>query len=74
MKTMHSARCLACVMDGVSQRLDINKRIRRPGPHPMMGDGMCFALYDGDKGPGRTFFPDMMVRSPDHRGATGFRA
>jgi len=60
------------VRDGrVSQRLDINERIRWLGAHPIMGDGMCFAIYDRDKGPGKTFFPDMMVTSPDHRGATG---
>ena len=32
---------------------------------------MAFSIVDLSNGPGKTFFPDMMVTSPDHRGATG---
>jgi hypothetical protein len=28
-------------------------------------------LYDLSLGPGKEFFPDLMLTSPDHRGATG---
>ena len=61
------------VRDGrVSQRLDLQERIRWLGSHPIMGDGMCFAVYhQSNKAPGKIFYPDMMLTSPDHRGATG---
>lgn len=55
----------------ISQRLDLERRIRWLASHPIAGDGMGFSIYDLSRGPGRTFFSDMMVTSPDHRGATG---
>ena len=60
------------VRDGrISQRLDLERRTRWLATHPIAGDGMAFAIFDRSRGPGRIFYPDMMVTSPDHRGATG---
>jgi hypothetical protein len=36
-----------------------------------VGDALLMKLYDLSQGPGKTFFPDMYLTSPDHRGATG---
>ena len=60
------------VNDGrISQRLDLEQRTRWLASHPIAGDAMAFSIFDLSNGPGKTFFPDMMVTSPDHRGATG---
>lgn len=60
------------VNDGrISQRLDLEHRTRWLASHPIAGDAMAFSIFDRSNGPGKTFFPDMMVTSPDHRGATG---
>ena len=60
------------VHDGrISQRLELARRVRWLASHPISSDGLGFAIYDRSRGPGKTFFPDMMVTSPDHRGATG---
>lgn len=55
----------------ISQRFDLTRRVRWLASHPIAGDGMGFAIFDRTRGPGKVFFPDMMVTSPDHRGATG---
>ncbi len=55
----------------ISQRLELERRTRWLTGHPIIGDALCLCVYDLGRGPGRTFFPDMMVTSPDHRGATG---
>lgn len=55
----------------ISQRFELARRVRWLASHPIAGDGMGFAIFDRTRGPGKTFFPDMMVTSPDHRGATG---
>ena len=60
------------INDGrISQRLDLEQRTRWLASHPIAGDAMAFSIFDLSNGPGKTFFPDMMVTSPDHRGATG---
>lgn len=60
------------INDGrISQRLDLEQRTRWLASHPIAGDAMAFSIFDLGNGPGKTFFPDMMVTSPDHRGATG---
>ena len=60
------------VRDGrISQKMDLEHRIRWLGSHPIVGDALCFAVHDRSKGPGKTFYPNMAVTSPDHRGATG---
>lgn len=55
----------------IAQRFDLARPVRWLASHPIAGDGMGFAIFDRTGGPGKTFFPDMMVTSPDHRGATG---
>ena len=60
------------INDGrISQRLDLEQRTRWLASHPIAGDALAFSIFDLSNGPGKTFFPDMMVTSPDHRGATG---
>lgn len=60
------------VRDGrISQKLEHAERFRWLGSHPIAGDALAFGIYDLSKGPGKTFFPHIMVTSPDHRGATG---
>ena len=54
-----------------SQRIDLSAPIRALGAHPICGDALILRLYDLSKGPGREFFPNLMLTSPDHRGATG---
>lgn len=54
-----------------SQRVDLSAPIRALGAHPICGDALILRLYDLSKGPGREFFPNLMLTSPDHRGATG---
>lgn len=55
----------------------ISQRIANPAPlagmgtHPICGDALMLRAYDLTRGPGRQFFPQMMLSSPDHRGATG---
>ncbi|MEO5831113.1 MAG: hypothetical protein ABIQ36_11165 [Rhodanobacter sp.] len=55
----------------VSQRIDLTGRVRWLGAHPICGDALCLRIYDLSKGPGKQFYPDLMLTSPDHRGATG---
>ena len=55
----------------VSQRLDLRERTRWLGAHPIVSDGMCFRIFDRSAGPRRVFYPNMMLTSPDHRGASG---
>ncbi len=60
------------IRDGrVSQRFELEQRIRWLASHPISGDSLGLYIYDRSRGPGKMFFPDMMVTSPDHRGATG---
>lgn len=54
-----------------SQRIDLTAPVRGLGAHPICGDALMLRLYDLARGPGRQFFPDLMLTSPDHRGATG---
>lgn len=55
----------------ISQRIDLPGRVRWLGAHPIIGDALCLRIYDLAKGPGREFYPNLMLSSPDHRGATG---
>ncbi len=53
------------------QRIELSERVRWLGAHPISGDALALQCYDLAAGPGRAFFPNMMLTSPDHRGATG---
>lgn len=55
----------------ISQRMETPAKVRWLGAHPIIGDALGLRLYDLSKGPGREFFPNLMLTSPDHRGATG---
>ena len=55
----------------------ITQRVQTPTPvrwlqsHPIVGDALLMRLYDLSRGPGKMFFQDLYLTSPDHRGATG---
>ncbi len=55
----------------IRQRLNLDERVRWLGAHPICGDALALRCYPLAQGPGRQFFPQMMLTSPDHRGATG---
>jgi hypothetical protein len=55
----------------ITQRIDIDQRVRWLGAHPICGDALCLRIYDLSQGPGKFFYPNLMLTSPDHRGATG---
>ncbi|MBC7624063.1 MAG: hypothetical protein H7232_11800 [Aeromicrobium sp.] len=55
----------------ISQRIDLAARVRWLGAHPILGDALCLRCFDLNKGPGKQYFSNMMLTSPDHRGATG---
>jgi hypothetical protein len=55
----------------ISQRVALAAPLRGLGAHPICGDALITRMYDLAKGPGREFYPHMMLTSPDHRGATG---
>lgn len=55
----------------ISQRIELEQRIRWLGTHPILCDALGAACYDLSQGPGKTLFPSMALTSPDHRGATG---
>ncbi|MCY4357198.1 MAG: hypothetical protein OXD01_06720 [Gammaproteobacteria bacterium] len=55
----------------ISQRIDIDQPVRWMQCHPIVGDALLMKLYDLSQGPGKSFFDNIMLSSPDHRGATG---
>lgn len=55
----------------ISQRIDVDTPTMWMQCHPIVGDALLMKLYDITQGPGKHFFGDVMLSSPDHRGATG---
>jgi hypothetical protein len=55
----------------VSQRIEVPDPALWLQAHPIVGDALLMRLYDLKQGPGKTFFPEIFLTSPDHRGATG---
>ncbi len=55
----------------ITQRIELPGRVRWLQSHPIVGDALLMRLYDLSRGPGKIFFPDVYLTSPDHRGATG---
>ena len=55
----------------ITQKIEIEQPIAWMQCHPIFGDGLLMKLYDLKQGPGKQHFPNMMLSSPDHRGATG---
>ncbi len=55
----------------ISQKVELTQRVKWLQAHPILGDALLMRLYDLSNGPGKTFFPNIFLSSPDHRGATG---
>ena len=55
----------------ITQNIDVAGPVRWLQSHPIVGDALLMKLYDLSQGPGKTFFEDLYLTSPDHRGATG---
>jgi len=60
------------VRDGrIAQAIEISSPVRWLQAHPIVGDALLMRLYNLEQGPGKIFFPELFLTSPDHRGATG---
>ena len=55
----------------ISQRFDLDRPLAAFGNHAMVSDAYATSLYDRSRGPGRQVIRQMLLSSPDHRGATG---
>ena len=55
----------------ITQRIELSKPSKWLQAHPIVGDALLMKLYDLSQGPGKQRFDDLMLTSPDHRGATG---
>lgn len=55
----------------ISQRIDTPYKVRWLQAHPIIGDALLMKLYDLSLGPGKVFYENLFLTSPDHRGATG---
>ncbi len=55
----------------VSQHIDLAAPLAAFGNHAMINDGFLLNLYDLSQGPGVQIFRNILLSSPDHRGATG---
>ena len=55
----------------ITQRIELDKPSKWLQAHPIVGDALLMKLYDLSQGPGKQRFDDLMLTSPDHRGATG---
>lgn len=55
----------------IGQQVEIDAPVRWLQAHPIVGDAQLLRMYDLSQGPGKTFFPNLFLTSPDHRGATG---
>lgn len=55
----------------ISQKIDLPEPVKWLQSHPIIGDALLMKLYDLSQGPGEQSFANLMLTSPDHRGATG---
>jgi len=55
----------------ISQKLDIPAAPTWFGHHAIVNDGLLSRIYDLSTGPGKIRLENVMMSSPDHRGATG---
>jgi hypothetical protein len=55
----------------IAQRIDIDNPVQWMQCHPIVGDALLMKAYDLSTGPGKRFLDNVMLSSPDHRGATG---
>jgi hypothetical protein len=59
-------------LDGrVSQRMETDGRLKTFQNHAIVCDSWHMRLFDRSKGPEVQSIPEMLLSSPDHRGATG---
>lgn len=62
---------MTAVEGRVSQQIDLQSPLAAFGNHAMINDGFLLNLYNLSRGPGVQMFRDILLSSPDHRGATG---
>ena len=55
----------------ITQRIDLEQPVQWMQCHPIVGDALLMKAYDLSAGPGKRFLDNVMLSSPDHRGATG---
>ena len=55
----------------IEQRIALQQPVQWMQCHPIVGDALLMKAYDLGKGPGKRFLDNVMLSSPDHRGATG---
>lgn len=55
----------------VSQSMTLDRPLPAFGNHAMVNDGFMLHLYDLAQGPGTQVIRNILLSSPDHRGATG---
>ncbi|MBC6428138.1 MAG: hypothetical protein GDA55_02765 [Cellvibrionales bacterium] len=55
----------------ISEQIEIEKPIAWMQCHPIVGDALLMKIYDLSQGPGKQHVPEVMLSSPDHRGASG---
>ena len=55
----------------VSQKMELKAPLVAYGNHAMVNDGFLLSLYNLAEGPGIQVFKNILLSSPDHRGATG---
>lgn len=55
----------------ITQRIDTPNKVRWLQSHPIVGDALLMKLYDLVQGPGQQVIDNIVLTSPDHRGATG---
>ncbi|WP_298477731.1 hypothetical protein [uncultured Maribacter sp.] len=55
----------------ISERIPVKQPVKWLQAHPIVADALLMKLYDLTKGKGVQYFKDLLLTSPDHRGATG---
>jgi len=55
----------------IAQWLSLGEPVQWMQCHPIVGDALLMKAYDLNQGPGKRFLDNVMLSSPDHRGATG---
>ena len=55
----------------IAQRIEMESPVQWMQCHPIAGDALLMKAYDLASGPGKRFLDNVMLSSPDHRGARG---
>ncbi|WP_380875794.1 hypothetical protein ACFB49_06040 [Sphingomonas sp. DBB INV C78] len=69
--TIAECEAMTTVEGRVSQRMELKSPLVAFGNHAMINDGFLLNLYDLSQGPDVQVFRNILLSSPDHRGATG---